>query len=793
MKKTLSINISGIIFHIEEDGYETLRKYLDSINRYFSSFEDSSEILADIESRIAEIFLAKLNEGKQVITAEDVQHLIATMGNVSDFKAAEDQDSHRDDFASEPKYEQSSSSQPANKKLFRDQKRKVLGGVCAGLAHYFGVDMVWPRLIFALLAFGYGGGILVYLVLWLVLPGNQNIEEETNIKKMYRKSEGKVLGGVAGGIAAYFGADIVLIRVIFAALSFFGGFGIILYLIFWFSIPEAKTITEKMEMQGEPVTLSNIESNVKKSLNEKGEEESALAKIVLFPFRALAAIITFIGKILGPVLVGIIEVVRVIIGLAILLTGVGLIIFLLITLGILIGAISSSSLPESWGLAHLEGTNFPIEALKATVPTWSVIAAFFAAFVPAWFITTLGSSIMSKRMLIRPVVAWSMFAVFFVSIIIVSFTLPRIIFSFKEEGEFKTEKTFDVNGKTAVFKINETGLDDYHVTNLSIKGYDGKILKLTETFKAQGRSRKRAIENAQTVSYNVVQADSVLTFDSNITFNKDAEFHAQRLELELLVPYNQKLVLDADTWRLLDNSGRWSYSETDKPQTWTVSPKGLVCSTCPELPKEQQGLGDDDQFGLKDFEELDIKGVFNLSIHRGDKYSVSLSGSEKERKKYKVDQAGNTLEIDYDSRNRTFWENDFNSDDPFRISITMPSLKKIKVKGAGQIKIEGFDEEQMDISFLGAMTCDAQVNARNLQLDLSGPMVFELDGNGDFMEAEINKVAQLKASGFNVRHAIIIAKELGRARVNPSEKLEIETDVTGSVKYNGTPEVITKD
>ncbi|MFN8690463.1 MAG: hypothetical protein ACK5XL_10740, partial [Cyclobacteriaceae bacterium] len=92
MKKNISINISGIIFHIEEDGYETLRQYLDSVNRYFAAFEDSSEILADIESRIAELFLAKLNEGKQVITAEDVQALMATMGNVSDFKAAEEQE-----------------------------------------------------------------------------------------------------------------------------------------------------------------------------------------------------------------------------------------------------------------------------------------------------------------------------------------------------------------------------------------------------------------------------------------------------------------------------------------------------------------------------------------------------------------------------------------------------------------------------------------------------------------------------------------------------------------------------
>src|SRR6187549_2126863 len=91
MKKNISINISGIIFHIEEDGYETLRKYLDSVSKYFSTFEDSSEIMADIESRIAEIFLSKLNEGKQVITAEDVNALITTMGSVSDFKAAEEQ------------------------------------------------------------------------------------------------------------------------------------------------------------------------------------------------------------------------------------------------------------------------------------------------------------------------------------------------------------------------------------------------------------------------------------------------------------------------------------------------------------------------------------------------------------------------------------------------------------------------------------------------------------------------------------------------------------------------------
>ncbi len=92
MKKNISINISGIIFHIEEDGYEKLKNYLDSINKYFSAFDDSKEIIADIESRIAEIFLARLSETKQVITLEDVDGLITTMGSIEDFQAVEDSD-----------------------------------------------------------------------------------------------------------------------------------------------------------------------------------------------------------------------------------------------------------------------------------------------------------------------------------------------------------------------------------------------------------------------------------------------------------------------------------------------------------------------------------------------------------------------------------------------------------------------------------------------------------------------------------------------------------------------------
>ena len=337
MKKNISINISGIIFHIEEDGYEVLKKYLDSINKYFSSFEDSSEILSDIESRIAEIFLGKLSEGKQVITVEDVNSLVTTMGSVNDFKAAEEQEFTQTETSGQgspqPETERPKSeyARAAGKSLHRDQKRKILGGVCAGLGHYFNVNAVWVRLFFALLTFAWGFGLLVYIIMWIALPGSDTLEDDPVNRKLFRDTERKVIGGVSGGLAAYFGIDIVVVRVLFVLFAFLGGFGLVTYIVLWIATPEAVTITDKMEMQGEPVTLSNIESNLKKNLNLKEDEENVFVKIILFPFRLIGMILMGLGKLIHPLL----EVVRVAIGVFITFFGLSLVVTVIITTGIL--------------------------------------------------------------------------------------------------------------------------------------------------------------------------------------------------------------------------------------------------------------------------------------------------------------------------------------------------------------------------------------------------------------------------------------------------------------------------
>jgi phage shock protein PspC (stress-responsive transcriptional regulator) len=811
MKKNISINISGIIFHIEEDGYDTLRKYLDSVNKYFGAFEDSSEILADIEGRIAEIFLTKLNEGKQVITAEDVNFLMATMGSVNDFKAAEEQEVPVGDSPQPGQGHQksgtysSAGNATANKKLFRDQKRSILGGVCAGLGHYFNIDPVWPRLLFALLVLGsYGGLLLVYIIFWIVLPASTELEDEPTVKKMFRDtSEKKVLGGVASGVAAFFGVDTTIIRLLFVIGAIVGGLGFIIYIVLWIALPEAKTLTEKMQMQGEAVTLSNIESTVKKSLNEKGEsEESTLAKIILFPFRALAAIINALAKAVGPLFKVTVDVLRIAIGIVILLTGLALVFALILVGGIVIGLFTVGSVPL-WGDMHVNGLSLPLEAMRNAFPTWTILFAFLAAFIPALFILLIGGSIVSKRIAFNSLVGWTLFVIFFISVAVISFTIPQFVYSFKEDGEHKIEQTFNLAGKTPVFKISEVGLDDYDVTSLSLKGYNGKEIKLVERFEAQGETRKIAGENAKTVTYAVTQSDSILTFDSNIVFNQGAKFHAQRLDVDIFIPYNQPFIVDAELWRLIDTNvlrghGSSYRSLNFDTQTWMMTERGCECVTCPKEETENENNEDtpaqgdidaQDEYGLKDFNGIDLNGIFKATIRQGDSYSVRIKGNEATKKHYDVSLDGETLVIKYDDNRKFFWKGNLLNENDLRITIITPSLTELNVRGAGKVDIQGFDEQDMEIKFLGAVEGDGEFSARNLDIKLTGASSLELKGEGDYLEANITGASGLRAYGYEVQRAVVEAHGASTAKVNATETLEITKGVASSVTHRGNPEV----
>lgn len=174
MKKTVNINVSGIIFHIDEDAYSKLNSYLESLKNHFQTVEGSHDIIEDIEARIAELLQEKMGQSKQVITIQDVDEIIAVMGQPSQF--AEE--------GTEEGPAESSGNKTTTKRFYRDPDHKVIAGVCSGIAAYLHWDPVLIRILFIITLFAGGFGILLYLILWIVIP-----EAATTAEKLEMRGE----------------------------------------------------------------------------------------------------------------------------------------------------------------------------------------------------------------------------------------------------------------------------------------------------------------------------------------------------------------------------------------------------------------------------------------------------------------------------------------------------------------------------------------------------------------------------------------------------------------------------
>lgn len=171
MKKTVKINIGGVIFHLDDDAYQILQNYLTSINQRFASTEEGKEIISDIEHRIAEILQSKLSDQKQVITKEDIDELIEIMGRPEDFENANEEEK------SDYKYYERTS-----KRLYRDPDNRVLGGVCSGIGSYLNIDPLIIRILFIILMLAYGVIGIIYIVLWALLPAAKTTAQKLDMR-----------------------------------------------------------------------------------------------------------------------------------------------------------------------------------------------------------------------------------------------------------------------------------------------------------------------------------------------------------------------------------------------------------------------------------------------------------------------------------------------------------------------------------------------------------------------------------------------------------------------------------
>ncbi|MCW3086032.1 MAG: hypothetical protein JWP12_3398 [Bacteroidetes bacterium] len=180
MNRTITMNLSGIIFHIEEDAYDKLNKYLTTIRSYFKDSDGRDEIMSDIESRIAEMLQEKVSKTKQAVLMMDVESVIAVMGKPEDF--AGDAEPSQNTNTNGATAENATHQQTKRRRLFRDPDDKMVGGVCSGIAHYFDFDPIWLRAAFAISFFVFGSGFLLYMILMIIMPKAKTIAEKLEMR-----------------------------------------------------------------------------------------------------------------------------------------------------------------------------------------------------------------------------------------------------------------------------------------------------------------------------------------------------------------------------------------------------------------------------------------------------------------------------------------------------------------------------------------------------------------------------------------------------------------------------------
>ena len=801
MKKNISINISGIIFHIEEDGYEKFKAYLDSINQYFANYEDSEEIIADIESRIAELFLEKLDESNQVVTLVDVENLISTMGQIADFEAIEEEE----DFSKEEsegktqkqqKARRSSSSKTnAPRVLRRDLNKRIIGGVASGIAHYFKIDPIWIRIGWLLLFFS-GLGILIYIIMWTAVPGSEDLPEDVNVKKLYRDPDDRVIGGVSAGLANYFYTDAIVFRIIFVVLIF-AGVGIIAYLILWIITPQASSLTEKMQMKGEKVTLSNIDSNIKKNkqedLNPKGE--NTFTKVLLFPFRLIGNIFTGLGKALAPIFQLLVAAIRVFIGGVISISAISVMFSLLVTAGLVLGIYNGD--PTDW---FYDSDFYFTEVIVNSVPEAGILFLLIVLFIPFLYLLIAGITIIAKKRVMSSSTGWSILGIWVIALVGTFAILPNVVRDFREEAYIEDVDVLSVDADTLVIDVQavnyfpESRRRDYRqhsewngseFSDLDIRVARDGELKLEKRFYARGRNYERAEENAQQVEYNYSIENNTITFDSDITFKRNAPFRMQGVNLNLYIPKNQPFRIERGSRQLIQYFGyRYNWWEIYR-NIWMYDDDGnltcISCDTLEELEDEPSANLSDKILELEDFRNVSIRGNIEVIIKQGNDNSLSMLGTQRRINAIKASVTGGQLSITSNIRD--------SNDNDLRLELMVNDIELLSLNNKAKVKFENAELSQFSLITYDDSRVILNGSITRGQITAFNKSRIDLEGQYDNLDIELKGGSRLYAYEADIDESNIETSGESRARVKVNEFLTVKASGFSSLRYKGNPEV----
>ena len=611
MNKTVTINISGIIFHIEEDAYNTLSKYLLTLKGYFSKADGGNEIMSDIESRIAEMLQSKTSAIKQVVLMADVDFVMESMGKPEEFGG-----DSSDSSSTENNFDQSENGTiEVKKRLYRDGDSKVLGGVCSGIGHYFGFDPVWLRIALALLLVFAGTGVLIYIILWI-------------------------------------------------------------------AIPEAKTTTERLAMKGEKADINNISKAVKeeaehlkKRMEKYGNEFKNMANSNRdVPRNGVEKIVDFVADVLlniGRVLLKVIGIFMVIFGV-------------IFFLGLFSSVFGLSFMMDSnnggdWiDLLLLDGKDFYLGIIGITIfvgipvimmiyggirilfklkyrNRWVNLSAgiiWLFGFLLLLYVGIRTGKDFSKDAKVRESISIKPYDTLYLKMN----ELPINFEEINENENDETDRSYHHNRRRPHndYMIGKNNHVKYLLghAQLNIIKSQSDAIELIIVKEAKGGDRKEASDRSKNIVYKVSQLDSLILCDNMFRVNNADKFRVQNVKVIFKIPVGKVVYLDKSLEFMLNDvdNTTTTYDGDMINRRWIMTEKGLKCIDCKGLDTDNNE--DDESYSENSSKNEDVKITVNGVDIKAKNSQVKLDSNgvkiNSKNTKLTIDEKG--IHIDTDKK-----------------------------------------------------------------------------------------------------------------------------------------------
>ncbi len=612
MDKVFQIHLAGVVFTIEEKAYNKLKAYSESLRRHFAN---QADVVQDIESRLAELLSERLGSTRNTLFTEDVDAVIGILGNVNQMDEHGAMKEEPVNQAPRPNFV------PVDKKLRRDPYDQSLGGVCSGLAHFFDVDPVLVRVLFVLMLIAFGGGILLYVVLWITVPvakGDEafamRMQKEHKSKKLFRDNDSRVVGGVASGLANYFALDVVWLRIAFVVALFVFGTGFWLYIILWIIVPKAISASDKLLMKGRTVDIHSIQQQVLETQNT-----SRVNSIAQHSTHLIGLVLKGIIKLFGS--------------------------FLAIILFVMVISISIAMVSIFFNLGNTAQLN---ELIRFTVQDPSIVIAakagvFLCILTPiiailmlvirslfklsfanrAWFFSLLGLFLTGVVCLIYAGVSFGTSVNHNESKSSITRLAPTDSL-FISGIDMEEDEAIEIENEGEVVFYDKgliIGKDVIHfeIDDIKIKGSknDSAYLKIIK--RANGRDKQDAIDKIEMISYDIKIEGNKIQIPNFFQIHKSKQFSWQEIDVILVLPIGTVVHLDDISKENLDEN---NIDEADG-HYYKVTSNGLSCIDC---------VYDENDITIDDSIEIDENEVKDVDI--------KIEGKDGDKMTIKVEKGG---------------------------------------------------------------------------------------------------------------------------------------------------------